>query len=65
MVNVGKYTIHGSYGYTSWKIKMEPKNGWQMICLFKWVIFRFHVDFQRVVAPETRTEPAKLTFLER
>ena len=31
------------------KINMEPKNGggWKTIFLFNWVIFRFHVNFQR------------------
>ena len=47
MVNVGKYTspMDPMGIYTPWKIKMEPKNGWKMICLFNWVIFRFHVDY--------------------
>ena len=38
---------HFDYG-TAWKINMEAQHGGlvQMMFLFNWVIFRFHVNFK-------------------
>ena len=60
MVNVGEYTIHGSYGNNSVKQKTTPLkftprktnecplkiNGWKMYFLVKYFLLRGHVSFR-------------------